>query len=129
MTASNGYGTASELLAMTERTYREVPSGGKTWRIQSLTEGERAQFETPFNMAAEDPKTYQRARPRLLALCLVDAGGHRILSDAQAVELFKVNCAVTIPLYRACKEHNAFDDGDLEEKVKNSEETNAADSS
>lgn len=87
--SSNGYAGASELLAMTARRYEDVPTPAGLFRIQSLTEKERAHLETKMNDEAE------LFRGSLIAMCVVDGDGNRILTEDQAQQLLDVDSRVT----------------------------------
>ncbi len=108
------------LLAKTARRYKELAFDGETYRIQSLTEAERAKYEIQL----QDKKNgYQFEKSRRLMVCktLVDESGNRILDDNDADLLKNVDGRVMAMLYSAAMDHCGYDDSEVEELTKNSE--------
>lgn len=116
--------TKDKLLAKCQRRYRDVPiGGGEIVRIQSLTEGERAEIET--RMFGQDGKVIIGRLPenklRTLCRCMVDAEGARLFDDGEWQSLRDLDCAVVARIYEACLEHIGFDDDEVAEIVGKSE--------
>jgi hypothetical protein len=108
------------LLSKTARRYKEIAFDGETYRIQSLTEAERAKYEIQL----QDKKNgYQFEKSRRLMVCktLVDESGSRILSDDDADLLKAVDGRVMAMLYSAAIDHCGYDDKEVEDLSKNSE--------
>lgn len=102
-----------------KRRYAEVSVGGATYRLQSLTEGEKSQFET--DLVNKAGVTSKDARKRLLILTLVDADNQRLLTSADLQQLDTIDGAITSALFNAAMEHVGFDPADIDELVGNSE--------
>jgi hypothetical protein len=67
----------------------EVPEWGGTVRVRSLTGTERDKFETDMVDKHGKATKLGDIRARLAALCMVDAKGQRLFSDAEAHALGK----------------------------------------
>lgn len=81
------------------RRYAEAPVPGLgTFRLQSLTEGERAAI---YAASASDGKLYAR----LLVATLVDEEGRRLFADEQLDAVLALDTAVSIPLSEAAEAH------------------------
>ena len=104
--------------------YHEFPlPGGKSCRIRSLPEREKAKFE---NSALDKDGKWARSRfdmmrARLIALCVVDAKGSRILNEDDPGKLLDKDGGIMAKIYDACRKHVGFEEGDIEGLVKNSE--------
>lgn len=114
--------TRDELLGITARRYRDVTIGNLHFRIRNLTDGEKSDFEAAvlnsegkFSLAK-----IKRQRRRLIVACLVDAEGQPLLQPGDEALLERVDGAVTSRLYDECRVHCGFEDGDIEDLVKNS---------
>jgi len=121
-----------ELLSRNKRRYKDVqlPGGGE-WRIQSLSELEKADYENwvlnkKTNMASTDK--LRVARQQLIVLCSVDDKGERVFGPADRGAIGEIDSAVTACLNDAIREWIGFDKGDIEDLVKNSEAATADDS-
>lgn len=118
-----------EFLAPAKRRYRNVslPVRGGEVRIQSLFEHEKEAYEaTLLDKTGETSlKGLRQARRRLVCLCLVDADGNRLLSEADSESLKLLDGADIAALQAACQEWVGFRSGDIESLVKNSEAVNA----
>lgn len=128
MTEGNGF-SAQALLGATRRRYREfeVPPFGK-YRIRSLTERERSQMEgDQLSKKGEFSKQkLMESRRRLIAWCLVDGDGERLIGDDQIPQLEEVDSLLTAAIYDACLDHCGFSDADIEDLAKNSEKINVS---
>ena len=114
-----------------QRRYREVDIDGfGVVRIQSLTEREWATFEMSAvaTKGGIIRKRVEDARRRLLALCVVDAAGNRLLADVDVPQLANLDGAVAAKLFDACQKHCGFEDNEIEDMVKNSEAITVDDS-
>lgn len=123
----------------TVRRYLEIelPSGGVA-RLQSLTEKERAEFETAtlkVNGGKRkdggiqiDKNALMTARCRMIALCLVDAESVRIFADTEIDLIMQMNAADTRALGDACDTLNGGNEEDYKELLKNSEKIHVVDS-
>ena len=111
------YATAQDLLSATDRRYKDVKVNGKTFRIQSLTEGER--FPIELLLTSEDQSQRSLFKCALLAATLVDAKGNRILTDEQAKDLLEVDSGYTSPLFAAINKLVGFDEEDIKGVEKN----------
>jgi len=122
--------TREQLLGLTQRRYRTVEVAGLHFRIRNLTEAEKSDFEASvLNSEAKYSLGKIRQQPRrLIGLCLVDDRNEPLLRPDDTEQLRAIDGAVTSRLYDACREHCGFEEGDLEELVKNSEAIHAADS-
>ena len=121
-----GFLTRDQFLKPSPRRYKEVElPDGSTARIRNLTEDEKSTFEASV-LSAKGEFSIDRVkqqRRRLICLCLVNAAGDRILSDEDATALKQVDGALTSALYDECRVWCGFDEGDIEELVKNSTAT------
>jgi len=108
----------------TVRRYRNIDIDGfGLVRIQSLNEREWAEFEMSAvaSKGGIIRKRVEDARRRLIALCVVDEEGHRILSNADVPSLENLDGSVAAHLFDACQKHCGFEDNEIEDLVKNSE--------
>lgn len=101
--------TSESFLKPAKRRYSVVviPDFGDV-RIQSITERERADWERSLydDKGRYDIKKIAEAKCRLIALCVVDENGHRILSEAEAKRLpDTMDAATADAIFEACKSH------------------------
>ena len=118
--------TRGELLGLTKRRYKtiEIPELELTFRIQSLTEREKSEYETALLTKTGRSVSRERltdASRRLMVLCLVDDNGDRLLEPADVGTLSQLDAIVASKIYDECQSHCGFGDDDIEEIVKNSE--------
>jgi len=107
-----------------ERRYGSVDINGfGTVRIQSLNEKEWAEFEMSAvaSKGGIIRKRVEDARRRLIALCVVDGDGNRLLSNADVPSLENLDGSVAAQLFKVCQDHCGFEDGEIEDQVKNSD--------
>ena len=107
-----------------ERRYQTVDiSGFGTVRIQSLNEKEWAEFEMSAvaSKGGIIRKRVEDARRRLIALCVVDGDGNRLLSNADVPSLENLDGSVAAHLFDVCQKHCGFEDNEIEDLVKNSD--------
>jgi len=114
--------TKQNLLGMTKRRFTTVDVADSEYRIRSLTENEKSEYEAAVmtDKAEFSVAKMKRQRIRLLLLCLVDDEGNRLLDDADARMLGQVDGMVTTALFDACRKHVGFESGDIEALAKNS---------
>lgn len=112
-------------LAPAKRRYVEVfLSVAQIWvRIRSLFEGEKEAYEAGLLNAKGDvtKDTVLNARRRLIAMCLVDADGERLLSDADVEAMKQLDPADMAALQEQCQILCGFKNSDIESLTKNSE--------
>jgi hypothetical protein len=128
--SSNGYASRADFLAPAKRRMKDVelPVRGIKLRIRSLFEGEKEAYEAGLVTAKGDVTrdTMLNARRRLIALCLCDENGERILSDADLDSMKALDAADMAYLQEECQTFCGFKKGDIEGLVKNSEPVHAA---
>lgn len=123
-------GNRADLLGMTERRYATVsfPERNMQFRIRSLSELERSDFETQTLRRDGDIELelVKQSKRHLVALCVVDEVGKTLLNYPDDVEALKpIDGMVTGRLYDACRKHCGFEREDIEDLVKNSARTSA----
>lgn len=100
-----------------------VPGFGDV-RIQSLTDGEKSDYE--YELIAKKggfvPSKLRNAARRLIVLTVVDDTGNRVLRDGDETKLEEMDGAITQAIYDRARTHCGFNEGDIEEAVKNSEQ-------
>lgn len=118
--------------AKAKRRFVEVtlPVSGCAVRVQSLTELERAKFQSGFLDKNGDvrPDRLVNANRRLIVLCLVDAAGNRLLNDNDVNGMTEWDTADVQFLATACGRHTGIAAGDVQDAgdpEKNSEGTPA----
>ena len=101
-----------------------LPVSKKKIRIQSLSEGELSSYQAvAVGKDGFRPSRMEDANRRLIARCMVDHEGNRLLTDAQAGKLAQWDSADTTYLYNECATHLGLRRDDVEEAVKNFEAT------
>lgn len=94
-----------------------VTIAGKSYRIRELTEELGIQYELELSKSGKfDP---YRSRRAMVALCLIDGDGNRIVDDPE--KLKKMKLGIINQLHDACLELSRYRKDDIEESVKNSE--------
>lgn len=125
MSEGNGYASRVDFLAPAKRRIKDVmlPVKKIKLRIRSLFEGEKEAYEAGLMTAKGDTTrdTLLNARRRLIALCLCDENGERILSDADLDSMKSLDGADMAYLQEECQTFVGFKSGDIEGLVKNSE--------
>lgn len=109
-----------DFAACAKRRYGSFPlNNGTNVRIQSVTEGERADIERRYGK----DKTKYSARSLWIAKCVVDDDGDRVFGDSD--EHYRViddmDASLTGPLSDKILEHCGILAGDQETSQKNSE--------
>ena len=91
------------------RRHAEVNIDGfGTVRLQSLSEREQSRYETSSmdpKTARPEPRRLESSRRRLIALCVVNAKGERILSGADVGRIGDMDGRVANTLHDACLKH------------------------
>lgn len=109
------------------KTLDPLPVKGLVVRIQSLTEREKADWESETiskkGTGLRLNKLKDSAR-RLIQRCVVDADGNCYITDAQREEMCDWDSADTGFLYDEIAAHCRINQDDVEALVKNSETTN-----
>lgn len=97
-------------------------------RIRSLSEAELSAFQMASMNAKGETQLarIEDGNRRLMALCVVDAAGNRLVSDDQAGKFRDWDSLDSQALYNACLAHVGMRRSDIEALSKNSEETTAA---
>ena len=107
-----------------------LPISGFRLRIRSLTERESADYQAKLVAKKGDGLRTERlkdANRRLIALCLVDEEGNTYVTPTMQAQLGNWDAADTGFLYDECANHCGLNKSDIEDLVKNSEETTVAD--
>ncbi len=109
-----------KFLALKAKRYLEVKVLGEEYRIQSMSEAEKADYEIKL----QDKKagmSFKKARALFLCRVLVDSTGDRLLLDSDCDAVMAMDGKITSALYGVAQDHCGYNDGDIEELVKNSE--------
>lgn len=109
-------------LGQSPRRIKVEEIGGIKFRIQSLTEKEKANYEADL---MEKGGGFNRnrlidARLRLIIRCLVDEQGNQMLTDGDIKVLQEMDGGIVSELADHCRSHCGFDELDIEETLKNS---------
>ena len=123
--------TRNELLGLTKRRFKtiDIPELDLTFRIQSLTEREKSEYETALLTKTGRGVSRERltdAARRLMVLCLVDDDNNRLLEPGDVNALSQLDAIVAAKIYNECQTHCGFGEEDIEQIVKNSESVNVA---
>ncbi len=118
--------TRNELLGLTKRRFKtiDIPELDLTFRIQSLTEREKSEYETALLTKTGRGVSRERltdAARRLMVLCLVDDDNNRLLESGDVSALSQLDAIVAAKIYNECQTHCGFGEEDIEQIVKNSE--------
>ncbi len=118
--------TRNELLGLTKRRFKtiDIPELDLTFRIQSLTEREKSEYETALLTKTGRGVSRERltdAARRLMVLCLVDDDNNRLLEAGDVSALSQLDAIVAAKIYNECQTHCGFGEEDIEQIVKNSE--------
>lgn len=98
--------TAADFFNRTKRRFKTVCGFGLTFRIRSLTEREKSQYQAiPFTDKGFSRVRAQGQRKRLLVLCVVDESGEPVFSEADADRFDEVDGGLTDWLYGECRTH------------------------
>ena len=105
-----------------------LPARGKNVRIQSLMEQELANYQSVLGSTAAGTSNFRArladAARRLIVLCVVDRAGNRILNKDHVARMgSEWDAADVQALYARCVQHVGIRMSDIEDLIKNSEET------
>lgn len=129
MSEENGYADKSQILAANKRRFADVDVAGvQRLRIRSLTEKERSKYEADFLDTEGKATNLVTGKARLIILCVCDASGRRLFSDADIAAILEMDAVVTNSITDACRSHCGFTDADVEDLAKNLKPTRADDS-
>jgi len=104
-----------------------LPVSGKRVRIQSLNEGELSAYHAvAVGKDGFKPSRMEDANRRLIARCLVNADGNRLLADSDAGKLASWDAADGQYVYNECAAFVGLKRDEIEGLEKNSGETTAA---
>lgn len=107
------------LLAKTGVRYLDFVFEGEAYRIKSLTEAERAEYE--IQLQGKKGYDYEKSRRLFLCKVLVDENNNRILTDADQEHLKAVDGRVIGMLYSQAQKHCGYDSDEIETLQKNSD--------
>ena len=123
------YADKASILAMNKRRFADVEIPGLgTLRIRSLTERERSEYEAGFLDSDGRATNLVDGKVRLIMLCVCNASGQRLFSDADKPALEAMDSIITNRLVDECRTHCGFTDEDMDVLVKNSDTTGGDDS-
>lgn len=110
----------TDLLAAFSRPLRQmdVEIEGHVFHLKEMTENDSATYEVML----QDKKgkiDVSRARRAMIAMCLVDEHGNRIIDDES--ELRQMPRSMASALYAKCLELNNYDDDEVKSLVKKSD--------
>lgn len=109
-----------DILAAKDLKYMDldVPEWGGEVRIKMLTGAERDEFESSTVKMGKNGKPEQNLanlRARLVSLCLVDDENRPLFSKQDIGHLGMKSAAALERVFKACQEHNAMSEADIEE--------------
>lgn len=109
-------------LSKSRRRFKEISFEGEVYRIQSLTERERVQYD----LQLQDKKTgrftdksLEKMRRLFVVKVLVDDSGNRIFTDEEEELLKDIDGRLVSVLYETGQGHCGYDKADVEDIVKN----------
>jgi len=115
--------TRDKLLGSFQRRYRTVETPIGLVRIQNLNEGEKSLWQDANY--SKDGKLVDnwlsKSRRRLVAACLVDDDGNRLLQAGDEVKLKDVDSGIIAAIADACSEHIGLPLAEQRELEKNSD--------
>lgn len=95
----------------------DIPGWDGEVRIRALTGAERDRFET--SLVTQNGKSMKRnlqnMRARLVALCVVDSDGERVLTDADAAKLGGKSAAALDRLFDVAQRLSGLSNADVTE--------------
>jgi hypothetical protein len=96
----------------------DVPEWGGSVRIKMLTGAERDEFEASTVKMGKGNKPEQNLanlRARLVSLCLVDEDNTKLFAKQDIGHLGQKSAAALERVFKACQEHNAMTEQDIED--------------
>jgi hypothetical protein len=128
-----GYLTRDAILAAADMEADEVhvPQWGGTVRVRALTGEERDAFEEGQLQGKGKNRTVRLAniRAKLVSLCVVDADGKRLFSDADVAALGRKSAAALSAVFDVAARLSGLTEQDVEELAGNFSSTPGAGSS
>jgi hypothetical protein len=128
-----GYLTRDAILAAADMEAEEVhvPQWGGTVRVRALTGEERDAFEEGQLQGKGKNRTVRLAniRAKLVSLCVVDADGKRLFSDADVAALGRKSAAALSAVFDVAARLSGLTEQDVEELAGNFSSTPGDDSS
>jgi hypothetical protein len=120
--------TADQLFAAPpKRRYKTVtvPVSGFTLRIQSLTEKDYSDYQACFLDKQGKPiaSRLRQANRIFISMCVVDEDGNRIITGESVDKIATWDAADANYLYNECSRFAGISTTDIDELVKNYEET------
>jgi hypothetical protein len=109
-----------KLLSQTAKRYVDKIIFGEEYRIQSLSEREKADYEIKLQDKKSGMST-KKARALFLCRVLVDESNNRLLRDEDVDAVGAMDGRIASAIYAVALDHNGYDETDIEELVKNSE--------
>lgn len=109
-----------QLLKKTAKRYLDKIIFGEEYRIQSLSEREKAEYEIKLQDKKAGMST-KKARALFLCRVLVDDSNQRTLRDEDVDAVGEIDGQIASAIYSTALEHNGYDETDIEDLVKNSE--------
>jgi len=116
-TTTTKMASRKELMALCRRRFIDVDVSGSTFRLQSLTEAEKARYEK--SVMSRKGIIREDARRRLLVEVLVDDEDKPMLTVADLDALGELDGAVLSTLFDAAMSHVGFDTQDIDSLVGN----------
>lgn len=120
--------TREQLLGSFQRRYKTIETPLGTLRIQSLNEGEKSLWQDA-NYGKDGrlvDNWLSKSRRRLVAACLVDDQGSRLLQAGDAEKLKEIDAGVVAMIADECSTHIGLPAGEAKELEKNSDGPPAA---
>jgi hypothetical protein len=116
--------TRDQLLGSFQRRYKVIDTPLGEVRIQNLNEGEKSLWQD--SNYGKDGRLVDnwlsKSRRRLVAACLVDEDGKRLLSNADADKLKEIDAGVVAMIADECSNHIGLPAAEAKELEKNSDE-------
>lgn len=108
-----------EFLALVDRPFntKEVLVGGKPYILTELSEGDAAEMEVAMQSGGK--YDFSRHRRLMVAYCLRDLEGNRVISDPERLK--GVAKKIVGKLYEDCLTLSSYDAKEVEDLVKKSE--------
>ena len=112
----------SQILAAADLVTEDVavPEWGGTVRVRAITAAERDAFETSVVGDGKGKRNLVNLRARLVALAIVDEGGQRLFSDAEAEALGGKSGAAMDRVYAVAQRLSGLTEQDVKELEGNS---------
>lgn len=109
-----------KLLSQNAKRYVDKIIFGEQYRIQSLSEREKADYEIKLQDKKSGMST-KKARALFLCRVLVDESGKRLLGDIDVDAVGEIDGRIASAIYATALDHNGYEETDIEDLVKNSE--------